>query len=340
MNVYSIFYWNVGLSPSALDVPEDKDPSDFTSKEIKNIQNKKKNFDLKKLYVEKILNWILIEKKIDLVFFSEVSDQDIDFFNNFIKSLGVAYSVINGAIRTDTTRFDNCCIYKTTSFFSTLDIPEVYLTSSGKHSFNVASKYQFIPHTYIEDNKLKIEDSSRLIDFYVCHWPSKLATSGEEKRYLISNTLFYELRDNLQRNFMVLGDFNANPYEDVIYKNLNGIRCKQTVLRHGIDDADLMYLYNPSWKFLWANNDHIDNSIDVTDNGEKLIGTHYYAKNSSERWHVFDQLLLPYTLINQEKQWNFESQSLTMLNIDLISSKTWRKAKFDHLPFIFEISEI
>lgn len=337
MNSYSVCHWNTGLSPTALDVPL-KDFEDLTNKQQKTLKKLEERFEQKKPYIDLFLNYALVQKSFDLIFLSEVSSKDISYFRSIINTFELEYLVIDGTFSTSNTRFDSCCIYKQNSFIPLLDKPESFITDDGNFSFNIALKYSFLPSHILDEIYLESNDySGNVIDFYMCHWASKMSTSGEQKRRLVSQNLHYQIRSCDQRNFIILGDFNANPYEYPIYENLKGIRCKETVIRHGKDDSKILYLYNPSWKFLWFHKDTYDDDLDSKITNP--LGTYYFSSNSSERWNVFDQVLIPYTLLNQKFRWNFDCNSLKIIHLDLISPRPWRKANFDHLPFHFQITE-
>ncbi|MBC9230103.1 hypothetical protein HI850_012285 [bacterium SPL81] len=337
MSSYSICHWNTGLSPTALDTPL-KDFEELTEKQRQKLAKLKARFEQKKTYIDLFLDYVLVQKNFDLIFLSEVSSKDISYFRSTISTFELDYLVIDGTFPTDSTRFDSCCIYKPSSFISILDKPESFITDDGNFNFNIALKYSFIPsHIFSESDLESKYYVDNVIDFYMCHWASKISTSGEEKRKLVSQNLHYHIRSCTQRNFIILGDFNANPYEYPIYENLKGIRCKETVIRHGKNDANILYLYNPSWKFLWFHQDTYDEGLDS--NKTNPLGTYYFSTNSAERWNVFDQVLVPYTLLNQKFKWNFDCNSLKIIHLDLISARPWRKANFDHLPFHFQITE-
>lgn len=325
MNKYSVIFWNIGLSPPARDGKENK------------------SYEDKLPYIDIFLNYVLLEKTFDIIFLVEVKNEDFKIFEDFISDKTLPYKILDGTNSVGEKRFDSCCIYRQDKLYS-VSSPQPYTMSKGNHKHKVAMLYDFIPtsslgvipkNRVLSKRKL-IELSNKGIQFYICHWPSDAHSSGRERRELIAQTLSNEIiTDHKIRNFIVLGDFNTSPYDNLMTKTMNGLRCEATVLRHGKDDADIMYLFNPSWKFLWSHVDHCSDGIDTA----IPDGTYYYANGSSERWFVYDQVLFPYTFLTKDKPWSFDKNSLKLVKLDLISSKTWRKAKFDHLPFSFEICE-
>lgn len=325
MSKYSVTFWNIGLSPPAKDGKENKSYQD------------------KLPYIDLFLNYVLLEKLFDIIFLVEVKNEDLKIFENFILQKNLPYAVLDGTNQVGEKRFDSCCIYRQDKFYS-VSAPQPYTMSKGNYKHKIAMLYEFIPtsslgnvrkNSVLSKNKLK-QLANKGIEFYICHWPSDAHSSGRERRELIAQTMANEIIiPNKIRNFIVLGDFNVSPYDNLMTKTMNGLRCETTVLRHGKDDTGLMYLYNPSWKFLWSHEDHCNDGIDQAIPN----GTYYYASGPSERWFVYDQVLFPYTFLTEGKPWSFDKDSLKLIKLDLISSKSWRKAKFDHLPFSFEICE-
>lgn len=166
----------------------------------------------------------------------------------------------------------------------------------------------------------------------VCHLSSQLHADENDKIGEASN---FSLRlrsievDRANRNLIVFGDFNEDPYHDgmLLCNGLNAVKevsLAKRVCRHK-DQIDYPYFYNPMWSF-WDNNED--------------IGTYYYYPTHyrSEAWHIFDQVIFRPHLLDCFKQDKLQIVTKS-LSTNLLASNGKIDTQYsDHLPIVFEFS--
>jgi len=168
------------------------------------------------------------------------------------------------------------------------------------------------------------------------HFPSKIYRHGEDRQETTARILSADLlraeTDYACRNTIVIGDFNANPFE----KSLNGVDCLHAISdrriaialeKRSFCEKDYRMLYNPMWNLL----------------GDTCLcgGSYFYTPNGHESyyWNMFDQVLLHPQLINQ-----FDHDSLeivTNAGANCLLTKNGRPDEkiSDHLPIFFSLKE-
>lgn len=162
------------------------------------------------------------------------------------------------------------------------------------------------------------------------HFASKLYDDPED--FIEAARIFkYDIeqaeKETSNNNTLVLGDFNMNPFERgmVTAAALHAISSRKIAQKYSRTVKDKTYdmFYNPMWNLFG----------DL----EEPPGTYYYNKSSQINyfWHMFDQVLIRPTLIN-----NFDLRSLKILshcgNIKLVNDKGIPNLS-DHLPIYFEL---
>ena len=133
-------------------------------------------------------------------------------------------------------------------------------------------------------------------------------------------------------NSIILGDFNANPYDNECLKanQFHAIPYYKETLKgtRTIAGEEFKMFYNPMWKFLG--------------NSKEPFGTYYYSGNDLKNafWNIYDQVVIRPSLkarfIDSNLQILTKSQSYCLLNKQGHPKK---KKISDHLPIIFEILE-
>lgn len=166
------------------------------------------------------------------------------------------------------------------------------------------------------------------------HLPSKLY-ADEQKQQIAIDTIIEEIRNTEKSegksNTIILGDFNANPYETSCLgaPYFHGIPVYDETCRENrkIYGKAFSMFYNPMWNLFG------DFSFPA--------GTFYYSSNdvSIPYWNMYDQVL-----IRPCMRKNFNDEQLKIIykvshKSLLDKDKHPNKEISDHLPIVFEIME-
>jgi len=158
------------------------------------------------------------------------------------------------------------------------------------------------------------------------HFQSKLYGGNEKSRDINANFFINDIisaEESCQHeNTIIVGDFNANPFEDVMidafYMHSLPIRKEAMRKTRKVDGHVYKTFYNPMWNFF----------------GDKCTpyGT-YYCNNSKQR-NMFDQVIIRPILIEK-----FNLQKLSILTetkkYNLLNAKGLPNKTSDHLPLFF-----
>ena len=174
-------------------------------------------------------------------------------------------------------------------------------------------------------------------DIFCCiHLPSQIFGSSEGMREIAIQHIVTDIESTEKEigteNSIILGDFNANPYDDECLKanQFHAIPYYKETLKgtRTIAGEEFKMFYNPMWKFLG--------------NSKEPFGTYYYSGNDLKNafWNIYDQVVIRPSLkarfIDSNLQILTKSQSYCLLNKQGYPEK---KKISDHLPIIFEILE-
>lgn len=181
-NRLSIVLWNTKLSP-----PLNK----YWSKSTSEAKNKVSN--VVRLFIS--LNY-------DFICLSEVSPTDIEHLNSELSLYSKGYDFYIIQEKTRDVYFDTAILYKRN--FSCIEC-NFFIDGENNHKLKAYQKYIF----------QNIESKDYLV-FYFTHWPSMLADNAEARRsissYIRANLNEMKNKDSSIK-FIVLGDFNAEPYQ-------------------------------------------------------------------------------------------------------------------------------
>lgn len=171
-------------------------------------------------------------------------------------------------------------------------------------------------------------------DILCCiHLPSRLYSAGDGMRKITINNIMAGIAEIEEKvgteNTIILGDFNANPYDDECLEadKFHGIPYYKEAARKArtIADKEFKMFYNPMWKFFG--------------NCEKPFGTYYYSGNNIKNtfWNIYDQVIIRPSLKDRflNLQILTETQNRYLLNDRGYPDKNIS----DHLPITFEILE-
>ncbi|MCA8962701.1 MAG: endonuclease/exonuclease/phosphatase family protein [Planctomycetes bacterium] len=140
-----------------------------------------------------------------------------------------------------------------------------------------------------------MQANGHVLHVLVNHWPSR--GGGEEavgfrrSAAQVCRSVIAKIEQSTpgDPDILLIGDFNDDPFDDSVRKELNAVRSKNAALnRKNVD-----HLYNPTWAFL----------------GQTDVGTLYY--NGDWVWNVFDQAIVSRGLLDPAGfQWVDDSLSI------------------------------
>ena len=223
--------------------------------------------------------------------------------------------------------------------------------------------------------QLRLRKTDKEVDIVVLHWPSRVIREGDILRMahsfylknLISERLKFPVADLLNRNgsfsmpqpealldrwnipFIIMGDFNDEPYDDSVREGLESSRDLRLVLNKAKLTGECLkkpegylaskfVLYNPCWSLRFA--DTLE------------IGGTYY---NSPEWKTYDQLIVSHGLLIENSPVKLVQESVQIprlskfdMNSETVSMMT--EAGFpkefdplkptgvsDHFPLYYEV---
>lgn len=163
------------------------------------------------------------------------------------------------------------------------------------------------------------------------HLPSKMHAEDSDRRALLQVLIkkIEELELKYKTNNTILvGDFNANPFEDCMI-NATGVHSVSSrkianQINRKVDGISYSMFYNPMWNKFGDFNEP--------------AGTYYYRKSNVSMmfWNIFDQVIIRPQLIDKFK--NESLNIITKISDNKLISKT-KIVVSDHLPIEFIIEE-
>ena len=162
---------------------------------------------------------------------------------------------------------------------------------------------------------------------FVCiHLSSKLYSDGETQ-LTEAHTIIDDIKEKEQqtdRKTIIIGDFNAEPYETPLLHVLGfHALSDQEFSERGRIVKNIKYeaFYNPSWN--------------LYGDFRKPTGTYFYNNSGAlnQLWYLFDQVIM-----RSEMTKFYVPGSLRILNVGL-ENKLGRPGISDHFPIIFTINE-
>ncbi|KAF1026894.1 MAG: hypothetical protein GAK29_00978 [Acinetobacter bereziniae] len=282
----SMVWWNVALSP----------PSSST-------RDKASIGKIEK--VSEILS-IFINKKYDLICLGEVSTEDMRKLSKLLNLEELKYSYIEGADKQGLLYFDTAVIYSD-KLVAQRQANNSYcfhevLNITDRNSVKLYERYIF-----------RIKDVDDDIVLYLSHWPSQLRNSEIQTTQIAIN-LKSQIREILeeQRNVILMGDYNLEPYDKCIVNYLGSSRSKEEVMRNKT------MLYNPCWKLLIPN----DNDI--------IYGSYFYAQGHYHKWQILDQCMFSLSFL--EKPWFFDDNLVSIIDVNKLYESNGDINPSDHWP--------
>ncbi|WP_394209343.1 endonuclease/exonuclease/phosphatase [Enterovibrio calviensis] len=288
-------WWNVSLSP----------PKAKSKGNPQNYQS-----------ISTILIDILKTHDLSLMGVCEVSSTDMDQIQTYLQ--GTPYEVLPLDHPAGNTRFDAAVIFDPRRL-SVSHIEDLKRTERGQ-----MIKLGQVVQVFDKNEK----DEFKLI---LCHWASRINTSGDAKRKLASEGLYDASRDMMcdDEHIIIMGDFNASPYDSVMIEGLKATRCHEAVRRHPTE-----MFYNPFWRALTSREAY---NYTMKSTQHFPSGSHRYKNPFGEYWHTYDQIVFSGNFLGQSEWHLNESTTRTLFDDTLISSILDKKSIIDHLPVVCEI---
>lgn len=280
----SIAWWNTGLSPSA----------------------KSRASDEERQIAIHVIYFLLFEEKIDFLALGEISEEDISVLRE-LNDLD-NFMIESGVSKTGHIAFDTCFIYQADKIMIA-DIAEIDTGRSG-NKMKIAQRLI-----------LQVATTQQSFYLFVSHWPSRIwCIENGADRHLLG----VRLRDAIDEIYadnesvscvILLGDYNDDPFDDSLAKQVMATRDKVLVKRKK------NLFYNPFWGHLTYPNANLS-----------YAGTHYYKSGQTTKWHTFDQIIFSSAFLNGD-EWLLNETATGIVNIPFYLQQVIdRKTIFDHLP--------
>lgn len=165
-------------------------------------------------------------------------------------------------------------------------------------------------------------------DLIASHWPSRLHLDrADSERTHIAAHLRRWMSDHLyglaQRNVVLVGDFNEEPFDEGLERYLLASRDSGKVRRC----KDL--LYNPFWRHLSS----FRPSGDTRSLGDP--GTHFHPSVRHSDWHTFDQLMVSSPLVSGCSGWRLNEENTRVVQFPKLADDDGKSTScFDHQPIV------
>ena len=152
------------------------------------------------------------------------------------------------------------------------------------------------------------------IRFAFCHWPAFDEPASQEHRGRVADALRADVYKFMRpskglgvpRHYVALGDFNAEPFDDLFELKLYAYRDRERSRQrphHTDPHVERTRLYNCGWRHLGEHRPH-----DPGTPSAEQAGTYYQA--STRTWRTFDQVLVTGGLLSAEAPYLDESRLL------------------------------
>ncbi|WP_250501606.1 endonuclease/exonuclease/phosphatase family protein [Caballeronia sp. AZ7_KS35] len=288
----SFAWWNTSLSPLAR-------PNRATPEERK--------------LASELIQLLAEQLQVDAIALGEVSQEDIEYLSPGLQSLG--YELKSGIAKIGRTAFDTCVLYRPEKLV--LIGYQDLVSRKSASTLKVAQRIDFL-----------IGQDEPTLHLFVSHWPSRLwCHENDADRHLLG----VRLRDELERtgfqdgnaHAVILGDFNDEPFDPAISKQLRATRDRQLASKK----PDL--LYNPFWRRMGATRPYSAGSLE-----KGLSGSYFYHSHAYDKWRTFDQIIFSSSFLGRTN-WHLREDLIDIVDVasytEIVQNGTMN---FDHLPVI------
>lgn len=161
--------------------------------------------------------------------------------------------------------------------------------------------------------------SGDALNVVVVHWPSHVREDAAIQRQWIATSLHSRFRED--RDVVLLGDFNDEPFSPALSHGLVAYRDRELVRRRG--DA----YYNPFWRHLGE-----QQILEHEETGSLPAGTHFHHSGTASRWFTFDQIVVSSGLLGNSAWRLLEGTTRVVTHESLLTPRGTMRDVFDHLP--------
>lgn len=184
-------------------------------------------------------------------------------------------------------------------------------------------QYYYAIHSFIFNNNSFI--------IVGLHLPSNMHSKSDDRKeeipYIINDVLVEERKQKTEKT-LVIGDFNANPFDsELILKNMfNAVLYKEIIRKQDVvthKKRKYKRFYNPMINYITETNQH--------------YGTYYYSNGiDALNWNCYDQVLVRKELIDNLSAVRF-CKSIGKYSL-ITKNGVPDKRISDHLPLIVEVN--
>ena len=209
-----------------------------------------------------------------------------------------------------------------------------YITAAARNIVCVGRIINVHPGPHAQKYSIQVINDEMIM--CCIHLPSRIYSQDEQLRAIwvkkiTDEILHYEETTGID-NTIIMGDFNANPYESTCLSALgfHAIPSREVAKRvtRTICDTEFKMFYNPTWNLMGDFN--------------YPPGTFFHNGSEVENsyWHLLDQVMIRPSLVDR-----FKNDSLKIIhrvgNLDLVDKSGHPlKSISDHLPIVYEIEDI
>ncbi|MGV2702288.1 UNVERIFIED_CONTAM: hypothetical protein MT382_00470 [Aeromonas salmonicida] len=260
---------------------------------------------------------MLLEQSCDFLGICEVSSNDVKHLAEQIDS--ESFSIIDLTQAAGQTRFDMAVIYNKSKIKA-----ELYRSIFNFKMGNVVKAAQAVDIVTLNNDKY--------IRVYLCHWSSRLDSSGALKRCAAADQVYSSAVKLMEegKDVIIMGDFNDNPYDESLNVRLQASRCHDAVKKYPRE-----YFYNPFWRTVVSDLKYSHANI----NTEHRSGSYKYKQFLGTIWHSYDQICVSGSFLSNGS-WHLNEYETKVLSYeDILEDYGDSKHFIDHLPVMCEITE-
>ncbi len=261
---------------------------------------------------------LLQEHSCDFLALCEVSQNDVAHFTRHLQIHGI--SILDLTHTVGRTRFDIAVIYNNKK-----------IKVHHKHSLNKTMTDQIIKAAQVVD-VVNIDDN-KVIHVYLCHWASRINSSGSAKRMESARMIYQSASEHMAKgeDVIVMGDFNDNPYDQSLIDNLHASRCHDTVRKY-----PKQFFYNPFWRSVVSEQRYSH----LAKNTQYRSGSLKFKEFSGTMWHSYDQIIVSGSFLNNGEWHLNEYEAKVIASKSILGDYEDSKHFIDHLPIVCEITRI
>lgn len=253
----------------------------------------------------------LVLDGVDFFVLLEVSKREFEYIHAALYGFG--FQVVDAFDKVGARQqFDMICIFRS-SKVSVVKAGHVVVPYAGR-KYKAAMRFDVIA------------TCGSVIHVFSSHWPSRIFSAPDNvSRAMLGRAIASEYKDlpygEGSAPFVVLmGDYNAEPYEECIYRSIGASRDPDLVA----NSRDLFF--NPFWKYL------------IHDRLFNVNGTYFYKAGWEGKWKVYDQIMFSSAFLRNGERWNLDVDgAIVFRHEDVVEAASVGGGRFDHYPVLCSI---